>query len=318
MKIFVKITIIAMAFAASSCRETAIIFGPEPVARVGRKTLSTEEVAAALPKGISGTDSINYVETFVERWIVRQLKLQEAELIFSSSEADIDRMVEEYRQSLLIRKVEQHYLDTQMDGELTEQDIEQYYNSHKNDFRLSAPVVKGYIVAFPDQYRRREWLLSMMRSPKPEMVKDFEQVCLKNNFRLTKFDEWSDFTEFKSNLPLLRSASHDELLSDRTVRQIHHDRTYYCFRITDALKAGDTMPLFMARDNIVRILTKRRQEEIIRREEERMVGNAEQNGIIKRYGMSEEEPIEVPKVNETKIEKCDSTAISNNEKQITK
>lgn len=313
MKIFEKITIIALVFVASSCRETSIIFGPEPIARIGRKVLSAEEVSSALPKGISGADSVNYVETFVEKWIVRQLKLQEAELIFSSSEADIDRMVEEYRQSLLIRKIEQHYLDTQMTGELTEEDIEQYYNSHKNDFRLTSPVVKGYIVAFPDQYRRKDWLLSMMRSPKAEMFQDFEQVCLKNNFRLTKFDEWSDFAEFKSYLPLLRSAAHEELLSDRKVRQIHHDRTYYCFRVTDALNAGDTMPLFMARDNIVRILTKRRQEEIIRREEERMVGNAEQNGLIKRYGTAEEES-----TTDSQHTQCDSTRTVNAEKQITK
>lgn len=291
MKFFKKIAIVALLFAASSCRETAIIFGPEPVAKVGRKTLSVEEVTAALPKGITGADSLNYVETLIERWIVRQLKLQEAELIFSSSEQDIDRMVEEYRQSLLIRKVEQHYLDTQMNGEITDTDIEEYYNGHKNDFRLSAPVVKGYIVAFPDQFRRREWLLSMMRSPKAEVFKDFEQVCLKNNFRLTKFDEWTDFAEFKSYLPLLRQSAHEELLADRSVRQIHHDRSYYCFRVTDALKAGDTMPLFMARENIVRILTKRRQEEVIRREEERMVGNAEQNGLIKRYTAEPEQPL---------------------------
>ena len=116
-------------------------------------------------------------------------------------------------------------------------------------------------------------------------------MCLKNNFRLTKFDEWTDFAEFKSYLPLLRQSAHEELLTDRSVRQIHHDRSYYCFRVTDALKAGDTMPLFMARENIVRILTKRRQEEVIRREEERMVGNAEQNGLIKRYTAEPDEPL---------------------------
>ena len=47
----------------------------------------------------------------------------------------------------------------------------------------------------------------------------------------------------------------------------------------------------MARENIVRILTKRRQEEVIRREEERMVGNAEQNGLIKRYTAEPDEPL---------------------------
>jgi len=45
---------------------------------------------------------------YIDRWVVKQLKLKEAEVLFSSSADDIDRMVEEYRQALLIRKLDQY------------------------------------------------------------------------------------------------------------------------------------------------------------------------------------------------------------------
>ena len=53
--------------------------------------------------------------------------------------------------------------------------------------------------------------------------------------------------------------------------------------MTDVLAAGEPMPLFMAKDKIVRILTKRRQVEIVRQNEERIRANADNNGLIKIY-----------------------------------
>ncbi len=286
MRIWNYISVFVVLLLATSCREASTLFGYDTVVRVGRNTLSSADIAAAVPKGLSGADSVNYVDSYIDKWIIRQLKLQEAELIFSSSEGDIDRMVEDYRQSLLIRKIEQYYLDKDVDLQITDADIEAYYNSHKGDFRLTSAVVKGYIVSFPEKFRRKEWLLQMMRSAKDESgdkFKEFEQVCLKNNFRMVKYEEWVDFSDYLANLPLLRSANHDKRLSERGVQQIHYDATCYAFRITDVLSAGEPMPLFMAKDKIVSILTKRRQGEIIRQNEERIRQNADNNGLIRIY-----------------------------------
>lgn len=46
-------------------------------------------------------------------------------------------MVEEYRQALLIRKLDQHYVDRSIDTTFTENEIAAYYNAHKADFRLT-------------------------------------------------------------------------------------------------------------------------------------------------------------------------------------
>ena len=144
-------------------------------------------------------------------------------------------------------------------------------------------MVKGYVVAFPEKFRRKDWLLKMMGSAKSlsgEQFAELEQVCLKNNFKIVKCEEWVDNVEFLAHLPLLRTASNEKLLSSRNLQQIRHDSSVYCFRVTESLSVGEPMPLFMARDNIVRILAKRRQGEVVRQNEQRMVDNALQNGLI--------------------------------------
>lgn len=286
MKFRLKIAIVTAALGAVSCGGLSSRQGVGPVARVDRHRLSADEATAALPKGVEGSDSINYVDAFVDRWIVGQLKLHEAERLFSASADDIDRMVEEYRNSLLIRKIEQHCLDTELDTELTDAEVEEYYNAHRDEFRLKSPVVKGCVVAFGDDYRRRERLLQLMRSDREEELRDFEELCLKNRFFFVKFDNWVDFSELAANLPLLRSAErrNDEaMLSKRGVQQIRHDRTYYCFRIFDVLREGDRMPLSMARESIERIIMNGRRMDVLRRYEERILQQALSEGRVEKY-----------------------------------
>lgn len=121
----------------------------------------------------------------------------------------------------------------------------------------------------------------MMSSASKEKFNDFEQVCLKNNFRLIKFDEWVPFNEFLSNLPLVGTSDHNDMLKVRKIAQISHDGMCYCYRISDVLNVGDRMPLFMARERIEPILRRRRQGEIISENEERVLRQALSNGVIR-------------------------------------
>ena len=254
------------------------------VARVGTTYLYRSELASAMPSGISAKDSVNYSQAFIDKWIIGQLKQAEAEKIFPQSEKDIDRLVEEYRRSLLVHRLDRHYLETTPYEEITEKDIATYYNTHKSDFRISQPMVKGEIVAIGDNFRRREQMLKWFGSSKSEHREDFIELCRKNNLLHLQFEEWISFSDFLSNLPLLRTSRHDGLLNSRKTQKIHHDKTYYYFRITNVLKVGDTMPLGMAQENIKQILINRQCADVIHRQEKRIMDNALSSGHARIYG----------------------------------
>ena len=258
----------------------------EMIARVGTNYLYRSELAASMPSGIAAADSVNYSQTFIEKWIVGQLKQQEAEKLFTESEADIDKMVEEYRRSLLVHRLDRHYLEAEPCEEITDADITEYYNAHKSDFRISQPMVKGEIFAVSENFRRREQMLGWFESSKEESREDFAELCRKNNFLYLQFGEWISFSDFLSNLPLLRTSRHEELLESRKTQKIHHDKLYYYFRITSALRVGDTMPLEMAKENIKQILISRHRAEVLHRQEERIKNNALTSGHAKIYDLT--------------------------------
>ncbi|MBE6212221.1 MAG: hypothetical protein E7129_03685 [Rikenellaceae bacterium] len=261
----------------------------EMVARVGTAYLYRSELAAAMPRGIDKQDSVNYSQAFISKWIVGQLKQQEAEKLFSQSESDIDRLVEEYRRSLLVHRLDKYFLEAEPCGEITAKDIAAYYNAHKSDFRITHPMVKGEIFAMDEKFRRREQMLKWFDSSKQEHREDFAELCRKNNLLHLQFDEWVSFSDFLSNLPLLRTSRHEELLGSRKIQKIQHNKTLYYFRITNALKVGDTMPLDMVEENIRQILINRHRADVIHRQEERIKNNALSSGHAKIYNQTENE-----------------------------
>lgn len=255
----------------------------EAVARVGSAYLYRSELAAMMPNGVVAADSVSCSNAIISKWIVSQLKQLEAEKLFAESNREIDRLVEEYRRSLLVNRLDRHYIESEPCGEISEKRIADYYNTHKADFLVKQPMVKGEIVAMKESYRRRTQMAERFKSSTGESRKDFVEMCRKDKLPYLQFEEWTPFSDYCSNLPLLRNANHDDMLASRSTQQIHHDRMYYYYRITEVLKVGDAMPLEMAKESIRQILTNAHNAEVVARHEEEIKAKALSMGEAEIY-----------------------------------
>lgn len=239
---------------AGSCR--VILPGDTTIARAGGKDLRLGDVRSVVPQGLSGDDSAAFMKVYIDRWVLKQLKLQEAETLFSSSAGDIDKMVEEYRQALLIRQLDQHYVDRSIDTVFTADEIAAYYNAHKADFKLDRTIVKGRIVRFGEGYRQAAKLKTLMGARSEAQQQDFRDICEKNDFTVDDFrDQWIDFPEFLSYLPTLRSQSYDSVLATAAVQEMRDSHAHYYFQIDAVLREGEPIPLERLRGTIRRILS---------------------------------------------------------------
>lgn len=194
-------------------------------------------------------------------------------------------MVEEYRQGLLIRKLDRFWVDRSIDTTFTDDEIAAYYREHLDDFRLDRTLVKGRVLRFDEGFRQAKRLLEWMGSPSAERQKDFADLCAKHNFPLTDFGgAWVDFQEFLSYLPALRSQNYDSVLDRRGVQQMRDSRSHYYYRIDAALRPGDPVPLETVRGQIRRILFTQRQNELIRAREQELYDAAAVEGGFRIYG----------------------------------
>ena len=185
---------------------------------------------------------------------------------------------------MLIRKLDQYFIDRQIDTVFTDEEVAAYYRDHIGDFKLDRTIVRGRILQFDQGYRQASKLLALMGSKSPARQKDFADICLKNNFVLADFTgTWVEFGEFLSYLPTLRSQNYDQLLKPGEIQQMRDSRSHYYFEITDVLRAGEPSPQERVRETIRRILFNQRQSEIVRRCEEQMLERARENGEVKIY-----------------------------------
>ncbi len=287
MRLVVKILLAATAVAMTACRDLPdYLVSDNTVAKVGRKELKINEIMEAMPANVKGDDSVSFVKLYVDKWLVRQLKVEEADDLFSGSEEDIDRMVEEYRHSLLMRKVDQYYVEQQMSPDFTDKDIADYYNTHKADFILDRTLVKGRVLRFDASYRQSKALMKQMRdaATSQSAAKTLSEICEKNGFELVdKRSEWVGFNDFLTYLPTAQSQDNEHLLDKTGIQQMDVGGKRYYFDFTSVCRKGNVAPLEVVADNIRRILITQRRSEIIKSHEEQIVSEAMASGHARIY-----------------------------------
>lgn len=287
MRQLLKISVFVMLLGAVSCRELPdYLMGDDVIARVGGELLTVQDISAVVPSNLKGDDSLSFVKQYTDKWLVRQLKVNEADELFSGTEKDIEKLVEDYRQTLLTSKVDQYYIDHQMSDDVSQEDITEYYNTHKSQFLLDRTLVKGRILRFDATYRQSTKLKTQMQKAATSQNDDkaFSDLCAKNNFLLIdNRSEWVNFADFLSNLPIPQSQNNEPLLDKMGVQELKIGSDRYYFDFTSVCRKGNVAPLEIVSDNIRRILITQRRSQIIKSHEEQILKSALEDGDAKVY-----------------------------------
>lgn len=266
-----------LALVVSSCR--LLNEKDREVVRVGEKRLMRSQVEAVADQ-FSGEDSLLVAESYVDQWIRCEVKLQEAAKVCADDMEEIDRMVEEYRRSLLIGRMEQSYLKGRLDTLITDSIVRAYFDSHRDEFVMDRTIVKGRIVRLPDSYRQSVKLFKLMGSSSSDSQKDFLDLCEKNNFELNTFENWVDFSEFLSYLPVRRDKNYDYMLPKRNIQEMADAENKYFIEIDAVLKKGEQAPFERVEDKVRRLLYSRQRGEILTAYNDSIYNAALQSGVV--------------------------------------
>lgn len=272
-----------MALLQLSCQQLPrIVDGGRVVASVGDKSLTMSEIISATPIDLKGEDSVAFVTLYADKWIQRQVKIKEAERIFTSSVDEIESMVDAYRQALLTRKLDQYYIDSSKEVPFTDDDVKRYYNANSKNYKLDHAIVKGSILRIPLSYSSTSKLTSLMRSSSKDSRKDL--VSISEKFADLKLEEfgstWVNYSDFIAMLPIVRSSSSDQYMTRKGVQSLKDDTHTYLFEITAYRNEGDTAPLERAEGAIRRLLTNEYHAELIRKHEEQLYSAAKESNLI--------------------------------------
>lgn len=252
----------------------------DAIAAVGNAKLYWEDVETIFTPGMDPEDSVKLLNSYIELWAKQQLKIQLAENAFPEDEERITRMVDDYRNSLLIHEYEKQYMNQRLDTLITTKEINDYYADNSGEFRISSPMVKAIVIKFPTGFRQEAQMRELARTNNPERLQDLVDIAIKNDFEYKEFTNWTDISEVTAMMPRLSENDNIKLQSTTTLFEATQSGTRYFLLITKLLKEGSQMPIEMAQSTIKTMIVNRRRQELLKTLEDSIYNAAVSAGDI--------------------------------------
>lgn len=246
----------------ASCKRLSFDDDPNIIAKIGKEKLYKQEVEQMIKTPLSPEDSLAFMADYAEMWIKRELKRQNAEEFFTDK--TIEKMVEEYRASLLTYKYEQRYTSTVSDM-VSNTEISEFYNANKENFLLSTPMVKARVLRVPAGYKNRKQITKKMNSSNSDDMLDVVSMADKDALQLYDFSKkWYYFDEVIDYMPFVnKNESMDSFLENNRNLEVSSSDYVYLLQIFEYKKTGSVMPAEFLEDQIRKIIINNRKMKIL-------------------------------------------------------
>lgn len=263
--------------------------GKTPLVEVSGEFLYKEDLQAALPLNISKDDSVLFAEHYIRNWIEDALLFDKAEGNIPDNDK-ISKLVENYRRALIMHTYQEELVNQKLANDISEEEINAYYEKNKELFRLDNPLVKGLFIkvplSSPDLGNVRVWY----RKNNQDIIEKLEKYSLRNAVSYDYFyDRWTSVPDVAAKIPL-KVLDTDANYLDKN-RNVEVKDTAFCYflHIEDFLGKDKQKPLDFARDEIKEILINLKRVEFINKVKEDLYQRAsDRNKIIYYYLNSDE------------------------------
>ena len=228
------------------------------IAKVGDAYLYDDDILYNSSLG----DSAVLYNRQVNSWIKKQLLLNSA---FQNESVmnQIERKVEDYKESLILFEFEKYLYANSIDFKISEDEISKYYNENKDDFILPFNLIKAIYAKVPIDAPSlsvfRNNLKKYPESDTAEVISYCFQFAEKSFLEDTT---WIKFDDIILNLPFPKNLDKSVFLKTRKFYEIREGDFIHFIRILDKKLIGDYSPLSFEEDIVNTILLNNRKQEL--------------------------------------------------------
>ncbi len=269
-------------FVFTKCtRPEAIQSSGRILVKVKNKTLTKEEIESLMPDNISPSDSMIMLESIVKKWAVDLLMDDLAYKNIAGDKAEIDKLVDEYRRSLMRHHYQERVVAEKISTVISRSEQKAYYEKYKQQFVLNENLIKGLLlkipVGAPGLNNVRKWYTSNST----EALEQIEKYSLQNAITYDYFyDRWVNFDEVLIKIPQ-RMSDPTLFLKRRNSLETSDSTHVYFLNISNKLLAGSLAPFDYAAEQIKTILLNKRKIEYLKKFEDNLYRKAVEDGIVK-------------------------------------
>ncbi len=253
------------------------------LARVGDYYLYELDLKGAIPESISAKDSLTIARNYINTWVREKLLLYQAEKNLTEDQKNFDKQIETYRNSLIIYQYESLLIKQQLSNEVTEEEIEAYYEKNKNNFGLKKNIVKADYAILDIDSPYNDKIESLMRSNNMDFIDSLETYCeLYARTYLINDDQWISFDQLLNIIPI-KTYNQEAFLKNNRFVEIEENNFKYFIKFIEFNVKDEISPLSFERENIKSIILNKRKIELINKMHNQLFEDALNSDIVEIY-----------------------------------
>ncbi|MFW5793278.1 MAG: hypothetical protein ACOCWC_03265 [Bacteroidota bacterium] len=264
MRYIIIAIVVLLGLSISACK----YFKSEPddekiVARVYDSYLLMSELESVIEPEVSPQDSATIAQRYIDSWIKQQIFLAEAKNNLEPEKMNFDKKIQDYKNSLIIFTFETEYINNNLDTVINDEQISEYYENNKSDFKLKENIVMASYVKVSLDVEDQNTVRKLIRSDDPEDRDKLEEYCVQNaaGYFLDN-KSWLLFNDILRNIPI-DVHNQDNFLRNNKMIEISDDFYRYFLYINDYMLEDNVSPLAFEEKNIRNILINKRKHKLI-------------------------------------------------------
>ena len=259
---------------------TEYVYGKTPIVEIGTDVLYVEDIKQVVPLGLSEADSTLFSFYFIKNWAQDVLFYQNAIRNIPDTK-DIDRLVENYRRSLIEHEYQRRLIEQKFSSETAEEDIERFYNDNERLFVLDESLLRGLFLKISNKSHDLSDIRKLYTRQDDESFEEIEKYSIRNAARCEFFyDNWRTVAEIEVLLPPLEKPL-ETMLKDNGSFEFKDEEYIYLLNVSEFAPKGGIEPLDHARSRIRGLLINSNEVSYMRKIKEDLYDAAiEKNRII--------------------------------------
>jgi len=255
----------------------------EVVARVNENYLYLEDIQSLVGEGVSEEDSTLMVNDFIKRWATQQLLIDKAKFNLSNAQqTEFDELVRNYKNELYSKAYADAMVAKRLDTTFNDNEIEEYYNEHLENFRLNEDLVKLRFINVNTNLDFDDLKRKFVRFNE-EDKSDLDKISLQ--FKSYSFNDsvWISTKSVYNRIIPLNDGNKSQLLKKSNFLQLEDSLEVYLVYVNDVLLRNDQAPLEYAVSTIKQILLNKRKANLVKELEKDITRDAIENKQFEIY-----------------------------------
>jgi len=243
-----------------------------------------EDIQNNMPRNLSKEDSIIYVNNQIINWAKKHILNDKAliNLDFEEQKNLLD-LVESYKSDLFSHYYQEKMIKVSMDTIILDNEIENYYNTNKSNFKLNQDLVKARYIKISEENYNIKDVRNRFKRFNEDDIFFLDSISLQFSSFSLNDSIWINKDVFFSKFPDIKTYIKNNIVKKALFYQLEDSLQLYLIKINKSVFRNDIAPLDYIKPTLKQILLNKKKLEFVTDFEKDLIEDALQKKELEFY-----------------------------------